>query len=316
MRNMIPISGNFFHKSIISVDQFTKKDIDVVFKLATSYRDALRRGETLNDLRGKLVTALFYEPSSRTFGSFIAATQRLGGGIIPIQGVQFSSVVKGETLEDTIRVFASYSDAVALRHPEEGASKRAAEISPVPVINAGDGVGEHPTQALLDLFTIKERLGRTESLAVAMMGDLKYGRTVHSLAKLLSLYKKIHLAFVCPPESPMPSAIVDLIHKRGVKTSTASSLEEVIRDVDVLYMTRVQKERMPKDVYERIKGKFIMTGKLANRMKKKSIIMHPLPRIDELTLDVDENPRTAYFSDQVKNGMYVRMALLKLVLKK
>src|SRR3989344_8549572 len=185
---MRQVNGNFYHKSIISVDQFSKKDIDVIFKRAASYRDALKRGDVLDDLRGKLVTALFYEPSSRTFGSFIAATQRLGGGIIPIQGGQFSSVVKGETLEDTIRVFSNYSDAIALRHSEEGAAKRAADVAYVPVINAGDGVGEHPTQALLDLFTIHRKFGKTNGLKIAMVGDLKYGRTVHSLLELLSLH--------------------------------------------------------------------------------------------------------------------------------
>src|SRR3990167_1522390 len=313
---MRQVNGNFYHKSIISVDQFSKKDIDVIFKRAASYKKGLEKGTVFHDLEGKLLTALFYEPSSRTFGSFTAATQRLGGGIIPIQGVQFSSVVKGETLEDTIRVFASYSDAIALRHPEEGAAKTAAAVSPVPVINAGDGTGEHPTQALLDLFTIREGLGGIEGLVIAMMGDLKYGRTVHSLAKLLSLYKKIRLVFVCPSESPMPAPIVALLHKRGVKTSTASSLADIIRDVDVLYLTRVQKERMPKDVYEKIKGRFILTGALAKKMKKSAIIMHPLPRVGEITPDVDENPRAVYFSDQMRNGLYVRMALLKLVLKK
>ncbi|KKR71733.1 MAG: Aspartate carbamoyltransferase [Candidatus Roizmanbacteria bacterium GW2011_GWB1_40_7] len=313
---MKKINGNFYQKSIVSIDQFDAHDIEKVFDVADSYKKGLEKGTVFHDLEGKLLTALFYEPSSRTFGSFTAATQRLGGGIIPIQGVQFSSVVKGETLEDTIRVFASYSDAIALRHPEEGASKHAAEVSPVPIINAGDGVGEHPTQALLDLYTIKERLGRTEHLSIAMVGDLKYGRTVHSLSKLLSLYKNIVMYFVCPKTSQMPQDIVNLIKKRGVKIEIVSSIQPIIDKIDVLYMTRVQKERMDKKLYESIKDLFILNGRMAGRMKKKSIIMHPLPRIHEMTTDVDSNPRAVYFTHEVKNGMYVRMALLKLVLTK
>src|SRR3989344_8594472 len=179
------------------------------------------------DLKGKLLTALFYEPSSRTFGSHIAAMQRLGGKIIPIQGVTFSSVSKGETLEDTIRVFGSYSDIIALRHPEKGASEKAAAYSPVPIINAGDGIGAHPTQALLDLFTIKSRLTRLHDISVAMVGDLKFGRTVHSLAKLLSLYKNITLYFICPETSPMPKSIEALITARGVTVKHAASIKDI-----------------------------------------------------------------------------------------
>ncbi|MBI4137260.1 aspartate carbamoyltransferase [Candidatus Roizmanbacteria bacterium] len=311
---MKKIQGSFYNKSIISVDQFELSDIELVFKTAAAYKKGIETGTVYRDLEGKLLTALFYEPSSRTFGSHIAAMQRLGGKIIPIQGVTFSSVVKGETLEDTIRVFASYSDAIALRHPEEGASRRAAEISSVPIINAGDGVGEHPTQALLDLFTIRERLGRMDNLTIAMVGDLKYGRTVHSLSKVLSLFKNITIYFVCPDSSPMPKDIVKIIADRGVKTEQTSSIQDVISQIDVLYMTRVQKERMDEKLYESIKDLYILDGAMANRMKKDSIIMHPLPRIHEITKDVDDNPRAAYFTDQIRNGMFVRMALLKLIL--
>jgi len=313
---MQQINGNFYKKSIISIDQFDVHDIEIAFSLADSYRKDLGKGTVFHDLEGKILTALFYEPSSRTFGSHIAAMQRLGGSTIPIQGVTFSSVSKGETLEDTIRVFASYSDVIALRHPDEGASEIASTYSPIPIINAGDGIGEHPTQALLDLFTIKSRLGRTDNISVAMVGDLKYGRTVHSLAKLLSLYKNITLHFVCPKTSPMPTDIVSLIAKRGVVTKTASSINDIINKVDVLYMTRVQKERMDLKLYESIKDLFILDAKLADQMKKKSVIMHPLPRIHEITKEVDDNPRAVYFTDQVKNGMFIRMALLKMVLTK
>ena len=308
------IKGNFFQKCIVSIDQFEKEDILTLFKQASDYKNRHEKGEVFEDLKGKLLTVLFYEPSSRTFGSFIAAMVRLGGQVIPIQGVSFSSVVKGETLEDTIRVFASYSDAIAIRHSEEGAAAKAANISTIPIINAGDGTGEHPSQALLDLFTINDRLGRMESLHVAMVGDLKYGRTVHSLSKLLSLFPDITVSFVSPEAAPMPAEIVKLIKTRKVKVNQLSKIEEVIENADVLYMTRIQKERMDDKIYESMKDAFILTGDLANRMKQDSIIMHPLPRVGEITIDVDENPRAVYLKHEMRNGMFVRMALLKLIL--
>lgn len=313
---MKPLNGSFTGAHILSVDQFSASDVDIVFKKAVEYRDLLQKGTVISELAGKILCALFYEPSSRTFGSFITSMQRLGGGFIPIQGVQFSSVVKGETLEDTIRVFGSYADAIALRHSETGAAEHAAAVSSVPIINAGDGVGEHPTQALLDLFTIKDKMGTLEGLQIAMVGDLKYGRTVHSLSKILSLYKNSTLYFVEPKDSPMPPHIEKLVVSRGVTTHRVASLEDIIGTIDVLYMTRVQKERMEKSVYDKLKGQFILTGTLASAMKKNSIIMHPLPRIDEITPDVDANPRAVYLTDEMRNGMYVRMALLGLILKR
>src|SRR3989344_856677 len=213
---MKKFNGHFYKQHILSTEQFDKKDIDTVFNLASEYKKRVEKGEAITDLQGKILTALFYEPSSRTFGSFITAMQRLGGGIIPIQGVTFSSVSKGETLEDTIQVFGSYSDAITIRHNETGAAAKAASVSPVPILNAGDGTGEHPTQALLDLFTIQERLGRIDNLHIAMVGDLKYGRTVHSLTKLLMLYPNITLTFISPPLSPMPKEIVAMAKKHGI----------------------------------------------------------------------------------------------------
>lgn len=313
---MNPINGTFYKKSIISVDQFTAGDVALVFKRAVEYQKRVNAGEVINELAGKILCALFYEPSSRTFSSFITAMQRLGGGFIPIQGVQFSSVVKGETLEDTIRVFSNYADAIALRHSEEGAAKRASDVAYVPVINAGDGVGEHPTQALLDLCTIHRKFGKTSGLKIAMVGDLKYGRTVHSLSKLLSLYPDNTIYFVEPEESKMPADIVLTLKKRGVTTTHVERIEDVVKDIDVLYMTRVQKERMAPEIYEKIKGRFVLTEKTANALKKEAIIMHPLPRIEEIVRDVDTNPRSVYFTDEVRNGMFVRMALLRLVLIK
>ncbi len=313
---MKKFKGRFYKQNILSTEQFDKADINTIFKLAADYRKRVEDGEAITDLKGKLLTALFYEPSSRTFGSFIAAMQRLGGGIIPIQGITFSSVSKGETLEDTIRVFANYSDAIAMRHHETGAAARAATASPVPILNAGDGTGEHPTQGLLDLFTIKERLGRTENLHIAMVGDLKYGRTVHSLTKLLSQYPNITFSYIAPPLSPMPDDVVRLAKKHGATVQNKPSIDDVIHDIDVIYMTRVQKERMEASVYEKIKNMFILDGKTAKKMKKNSIIMHPLPRIGEITTDVDANPRAVYLTHQMRSGMFIRMALLKLVLTK
>lgn len=306
----------FFRQSIISVDQFDKNNLLVVFDKALYYKRGVEKGTVYRDLAGKIVTALFYEPSSRTIGSFIGAAQRLGAGIIPIHGVASSSVVKGETFSDTVKIFQSYSDCIVIRHPDTGAAKVAANIASVPIINAGDGTGEHPTQALLDLFTIKQKLGRCDNLKVAMVGDLKYGRTVHSLSKLISNYKNITLYFIAPPQSPMPDEIIAKLKKNSVTVKNYLSIEEIISKVDVLYMTRVQKERMEPTVYEKIKNLFILDKKLANKMKKQSIIMHPLPRVGEITVDVDDNPRSVYLNTQMRNGLFVRMALLKLLLTK
>lgn len=315
--NMIKkINGKFYQSDILSVEQFTIDDIARVFDVAAFYKKGTENGVVFSDLSGMILTALFYEPSSRTFGSFCASMQRLGGGIIPIQGVTYSSVVKGESLTDTINTFQSYSDVIVIRHPEEGAAAKAAEAARIPIINAGDGVGEHPTQALLDLFTIKDRLKRLDHITIAMIGDLKYGRTVHSLAKLLSLYKDSTMYVIHPEQSPMPESVLTLIKKRGVVVRQAKTIEEIIKKVDVLYMTRVQKERMSAELYDKIKGAFKLTSKLANSMRKDAIIMHPLPRVGEVELSVDVNPRACYLQHQMRNGLFVRMALLRLILKK
>ncbi|MBI2029070.1 aspartate carbamoyltransferase [Candidatus Gottesmanbacteria bacterium] len=313
---MKKINGDFFNKSIVSVDQFSKADIEILFELAAEYKKGISNGMVFNDLNGKILTALFYEPSSRTIGSFLGAMQRLGGGIIPIHGILNTSVVKGEILTDTINIFQSYSDVIAIRHPEAGAAEIAAKAAYIPVINAGDGTGEHPTQGLLDLFTILEKLQRTNNLKVAIVGDLKYGRTAHSLSKLISIYPKNTLYFISPPQSPMPDEVVKIVKKNGAVVKTAKSIEEVLKTIDVLYMTRVQKERMEEEVYEKMKNSFILTGKMARAMKKDSLIMHPLPRVGEITMDVDSNPRAMYLKHQMRNGMFIRMALLRLVLKK
>ena len=313
---MKKFNGSFYNQSIISVDQFTRSDIELLFTKTGEFKRGIENNLVFNDLKGKVMTALFYEPSSRTFGSFCAAAYRLGAGIIPIHGVSNTSVVKGESLKDTINIFQNYSDVVILRHPDKGAVKKASKYAHIPVINGGDGTGEHPSQALLDLYTLEDKLGKVDGSIIGMVGDLYYGRTVHSLAKLLSLYKNITIYCIAPPVSPMPKEIVAKATKKGVKVKTAKTIEEVITKVDVLYMTRVQKERMKPEIYEKIKDSFKLTKKLANKMKKKSLIMHPLPRVGEITEDVDENPRAMYLKYQMQNGMFVRMAILKLVTTK
>ena len=307
----------FYLTDIVSIDQFTKADIDHICAAALKMKKlVLTRGGS-DILHGKVMTALFYEPSSRTFGSFVAAMQRLGGGIIPLQGVQFSSVIKGETLADTVRVFESFSDVIVIRHPEVGSAKIAAEFSDKPVINAGDGVGEHPTQALLDLFTITNHFGSANKLTITMVGDLLNGRTVHSLAKLVSLYKNVKIHFVSPDILKFPREIYMKLKDKGVILHEQEQLVDLLPATDVLYVTRVQKERFSDlDSYERVKNHYIITSSLMKHFNKKGILMHPLPRVGEITMDVDLDPRAVYLTEQMKNGMYVRMALLALVLNK
>lgn len=302
---------------ILSVDQFDRDALSYVFTRSQEMRELVERVGGCDLLKGHVLACLFYEPSTRTSASFIAAMERLGGGIIPItQGVQFSSVSKGESLPDTIRTLEQYSDVIVLRHPEIGAAKLAADYATVPVINAGDGAGEHPTQALLDLFTIRQELGHIDGLKVAMVGDLRYGRTVHSLTRLLMQYDNISLRFVSPDILRLPMALMNELIDRGVKVRETHDVADVIENADVLYVTRIQKERFgdPKQ-YEEVRDCYEITTELMTRAKKNMIVMHPLPRVGEIHYRVDDDPRAAYFR-QVKNGMYVRMALLAAVLGK
>ena len=270
-----------------------------------------------NSLKGKIMTALFYEPSSRTFGSFIASMQRLGGGIIPIQGVSYSSVSKGESLPDTVRTFESFSDVIVIRHPEVGSAKIAAEFCRKPVINAGDGIGEHPTQAILDFYTITQHFPRVSGLTITMVGDMYNGRTIHSLAKLLSLFGGVTLNFVSPDLLRVSPSLLTLLKERKTTYAEHENIEGALGETDVLYVTRVQKERFSDlAMYEKLKHRYIVTPKTLSTMKKKSIIMHPFPRVGEITMDVDLDPRAVYITEQMRNGMYIRMALLSLVLRK
>jgi carbamoyl-phosphate synthase/aspartate carbamoyltransferase/dihydroorotase/carbamoyl-phosphate synthase/aspartate carbamoyltransferase len=259
---------------------------------------------------------LFYEPSTRTSSSFIAAMERLGGSVIPItQGVQFSSVSKGETLHDTIKTLEQYSDVIVLRHPDTGAAQIAATAASVPIINAGDGTGEHPTQALLDLFTIRQECGTLDGLHVAMVGDLRYGRTVHSLTQLL-LHYDVQLSFVSPEILRLPLDYMNQVRGVGKTVRETYNIADVIPTADVLYVTRVQKERFTDLAqYEGVKDLYRVTPELMERAKPDAVVMHPLPRVGEIDVRVDADERAAYFR-QVKNGMYVRMALLAAVLGK
>lgn len=317
----IPFGENktaaWYGKDIISVKQFQREDLEYVFGVAHEMRGMVARVGTFDLLKGKILANLFYEPSTRTSSSFTAAMERLGGSVIPINEVKYSSVSKGESLADTVRTLECYADVLVLRHPETGSAALAAKYARKPVINAGDGVGEHPTQALLDTFTIFEELGvgRIDGLTVTMLGDLKYGRTVHSLARLLSLYDA-KLNYVSPEILRMPQEVMDEVAAKGIPQAEFSTLETVLPDTDVLYVTRVQKERFEDPaVYEQVKGAYVIDGEVMKAAKEDMIVMHPLPRVTEISMDFDDDPRAAYFR-QMEYGLYVRMALLAMVLGK
>jgi aspartate carbamoyltransferase catalytic subunit len=307
----------WYGKDIISVKQFKREDLEYVFGVAHEMRGMVERVGTFDLLKGKILANLFYEPSTRTSSSFTAAMERLGGSVIPINEVKYSSVSKGESLPDTIRTLECYADVIVLRHPETGSAAIAAKSAKKPVINAGDGVGEHPTQALLDTFTIFEELsaGNVDGMTVTMLGDLKYGRTVHSLARLLSLFQ-VKINYVSPEILRMPRQVMDEVAERGIRQAEFNSLEKVLPETDVLYVTRVQKERFEDPAeYEKVKGAYVIDPEIMKAAKQEMIVMHPLPRVGEISVDFDDDPRAAYFR-QMEYGLYVRMALLAMVLGK
>jgi carbamoyl-phosphate synthase/aspartate carbamoyltransferase/dihydroorotase/carbamoyl-phosphate synthase/aspartate carbamoyltransferase len=306
--------SSLYGQDILSVDQFDRETLNYVFGRSHEMREMVERVGASDLLHGRILTCLFYEPSTRTSASFIAAMERLGGSVIPItQGVQFSSVSKGESLPDTIRTLEQYSDVIVLRHPDIGSAKVAADYASVPVINAGDGAGEHPTQALLDLLTIQEELGKIDGLQIAMVGDLRFGRTVHSLTKLLMQYD-VSLRFVSPDILRLPLTLMNQMRDLGVNAREGHEVADVIETADVLYVTRIQKERFTDLAqYDEVKDLYEITPEIMQRAKEKMVVMHPLPRVGEIHYSVDADPRAAYFR-QVKNGMYVRMALLAAVL--
>ncbi len=261
------------------------------------------------------MASLFYEPSTRTRFSFEAAMLKLGGGVITTENAsEFSSAAKGETLEDSIRVINQYADVIVIRHPEKGASARAASVSNIPVLNAGDGAGQHPTQALLDLYTIKKEASKIDGVSIAFVGDLKNGRTVRSLSYLLGKYKNVRVYFISPKGLRIGDDIKEYLRKQKVSYEEMETWDETLPKVDVLYQTRIQKERFKSPAeYKKYKGVYILTMKEVSKMKKGAIVMHPLPRVDEITTDVDKSEKAVYFR-QAKYGLLIRMALLKEIL--
>jgi aspartate carbamoyltransferase len=306
----------WYGKDILSVKQFSRADLEYIFAVAHEMRNMVERVGTFDLLKGKILANLFYEPSTRTSSSFMAAMQRLGGAVIPISEVKFSSVAKGESLPDTVRTLGCYVDVIVIRHPEVGSAALAAKHAKKPVINAGDGVGEHPTQALLDTFTIREELGSLDNLTVTMLGDLKYGRTVHSLARILTRFDGTRLNYVSPDILRMPKDVMDEVASKDVPQAEFSRLEDALPQTDVLYVTRVQKERFEDQaVYEKVKEAFIVNPEVMKPARERMIVMHPLPRVTEISQAFDDDPRAAYFR-QMEYGLYVRMALLAMVLGK
>jgi aspartate carbamoyltransferase catalytic subunit len=296
-------------RHVIESQQFSRSILEELFVRA----DEIKREphKFMGRLNGQVMALLFYEPSTRTRLSFEAAMLRLGGQTMGTDNArEFSSAAKGETLEDTIRIVGGYADVIVVRHNEEGAAKRAAAVSSVPVINAGDGPGQHPTQALLDLYTIKDELNRIDGIKVAMVGDLANGRTVRSLTYLLSKFKDIKVWFVSPPTVGMREDLKQHLDEHHVTWIETEDLEAVLPEVDVVYMTRIQKERFAAPAaYDAVKGIYRIDKSSLAVMRKYSIVMHPLPRVDEIAPEVDDDPRAAYFR-QARNGLPVRMALL------
>jgi aspartate carbamoyltransferase catalytic subunit len=302
-------------KDILHGNQFTKKDIDAIIKVAAGFEKELKGKGALNLLKGKILATLFFEPSTRTRLSFEAAMQRLGGGVISMASAESSSVAKGETVADTAMTVAQYADAIVIRHPRIGSAKEAAEAADVPVINAGDGAGQHPTQALLDIYTISKELGSLKNLKISLVGDLKNGRTVHALVEILSLYgAKLYL--VSPGLLKMPEEITAHLKSKGVEIVETEDLAYAASQTDLVYMTRIQKERFSDLAeYERVKGSCVVDGKFLAALKKDLTVMHPLPRVDEIHTEVDSYAGAAYFR-QVRNGVSIRMALLAMIFGK
>jgi aspartate carbamoyltransferase catalytic subunit len=300
-------------RNVVEVGQFDRPMVEDLFRRADQMRQLPRDAAPL---AGRILATIFYEPSTRTRLSFEAAMLRLGGQVISTENArEFSSAIKGESVEDTVRIVAGYADAIVIRHYEQGAAARAAAVSPVPIINGGDGPGEHPTQALLDLYTIQHELGRIDDLKVALVGDLKYGRAVRSLALLLGLTHGTEVVFVSPPNVPMGEDVRRALTARGIAWRDEADLAAVLPQVDVVYQTRIQRERFAStEEYQAARGIYVIAKPAVARLPPHAIVMHPLPRVDEITPDVDADPRAAYFR-QAHNGVYLRMALLDQLLR-
>ena len=304
---------NLKGKDLISLYDLSNDEIMYILNKSKEMEKLAETKRKLNLLEGYILATLFFEPSTRTRLSFESAMQRLGGGVIGFSAVEASSVAKGESLVDTIRTVENYADIIVLRHPVMGAARAAAEVAEVPVINAGDGSGEHPTQTLLDLYTILKEKGKISGLKIGLLGDLKYGRTVHSLSIALGRFENT-LYLISPDELKMPREHLRDLKEMGVEIHESNNLNEVLGELDVLYVTRIQKERFPDlSEYEKVKESYRVDSKLLERAKEDLIVMHPLPRVGEITYDVDSTKHAVYFK-QVKNGVTVRMTLLALIL--
>jgi aspartate carbamoyltransferase catalytic subunit len=303
----------FVGRDIISIKNLTKEEILYVLNTAEEMVPAAQGAQQSHLMNGRIMASLFFEPSTRTRLSFETAMKRLGGDIIGFARPSATSLKKGETLADTIRTAENYCDIIVMRHPQEGSAQLAAEFAEVPIINGGDGAGHHPTQCLLDLFTIRKEKGSIDNNRVALIGDLKYGRTVHSLAYALSLFRA-EIVFIAPEQLQMPSEVVEECEELGATISFETKIETVVDDLDVLYVTRIQKERFPDpEEYNKVVGIYKVDIPLLQRAKDDVIVMHPLPRVYEIDPAVDKMPQAAYFR-QAFNGVPVRMALISLLL--
>ena len=303
---------DFTGKDIISIKDFSKSEINHILQYAKNMIPYAKGEKTTTILKGKILSSLFFEPSTRTRLSFESAMNRLNGRVIGFADPTATSQKKGETLADTIRMADAYSDIIVIRHPSEGAARLAADFAEAPILNAGDGAGHHPTQCLLDLFTIQQEKKKIGEQHIVLLGDLKYGRTVHSLSYALSLYGA-QLTFVSPQSLSMPREVINECKELGVNPKSTTKLEKALADADVLYVTRIQKERFPDlEEYNRVVGMFQITSSLIQQAKEELIIMHPLPRVTEITPDVDNTQHAMYFK-QAFNGVPIRMALLSLI---
>lgn len=299
----------FYDKDLVSIRDLSREQIETILELSEKMIPFAKGEKRSKTLDGRIVGNLFFEPSTRTRLSFESAAHRLGADVIDVSQMSMTSIAKGETLADTIRMVDAYCDAIVLRHPYEGAARLAANVSENPVINAGDGAGSHPTQTLLDLFTMKRAKGSIDGLNIAMVGDLKYGRTVHSLVDALTMFGA-KLTFVAPKSLQMPQDIIKHLKSKGCTPKQTACLEDVIQEADVLYVTRIQKERFPDPAeYNKVAGTYRIDNAMLREAKKDAIVMHPLPRIDEIAPEVDNTEHAKYF-EQAFNGIPVRMALL------
>ena len=303
------MSNSLKDRSLISIYDYTPEEICHILDIAEDFE----KNRLQNLLNGRVIASLFFEPSTRTRLSFETAIQLLGGNVIGFSSTAGTSVQKGESLKDTIMMVASYADLIVMRNPVDGSARYASEVSKVPIINAGDGSNQHPTQCLLDLYSIRKTQGTLENLEITMVGDLKYGRTVHSLVQAMCNFNA-KFNFVSPVELKMPSTVIQYIKNAGLEYHEYTSLEEVIPQSDIIYMTRVQRERFPDPLeYEKVKNAYILRNEMLENSKPNCRILHPLPRVNEIHTDVDANPK-AYYFQQAQNGLFVRQALIAAIL--